>query len=245
MTALTNEEAFAELYYTKKAIKQVMGITVQCWRPPYGDVDDRIRYIATQLGLRTIGWDQDTDDWQYTEIGVSAVEANYNAIINKVSNGSYATHGTIVLTHEIDNETMVLSEQFLPTIVDKFTGGVMPVGTCMNWTEPYGEGSAYQYPNYAQWQAGTRSISVAAPTAVSSAVSFASAAVVTSTGVASGAATTASTTKTKASKSGATSAVSGAASAVATSNTTSGASGVQAGGLLAVLAAAGAAVLAL
>ena len=52
---MTNEEAFAELYFTKKAIKEIMGITVQCWRPPYGDVDDRIRYIATQLGLRTIG----------------------------------------------------------------------------------------------------------------------------------------------------------------------------------------------
>lgn len=35
MTSLTNEEAFAELYYTKKAIKDVLGITVRCWRPPF------------------------------------------------------------------------------------------------------------------------------------------------------------------------------------------------------------------
>jgi hypothetical protein len=39
MTSLSNEEAFAELYYAKKAIKDVLGVTVQCWRPPYGDVD--------------------------------------------------------------------------------------------------------------------------------------------------------------------------------------------------------------
>lgn len=36
MTSLSNEQAFAELYYAKKAIKDVLGITVQAWRPPYG-----------------------------------------------------------------------------------------------------------------------------------------------------------------------------------------------------------------
>jgi hypothetical protein len=31
MTAFTNEEAFAELYYTRKAIKDVLGVTPLCW----------------------------------------------------------------------------------------------------------------------------------------------------------------------------------------------------------------------
>lgn len=31
MTALTNEQAFAELYYTRKAIKLVTGVTPKCW----------------------------------------------------------------------------------------------------------------------------------------------------------------------------------------------------------------------
>ena len=48
MTSMTNEEAFAELYFTKKAIHDVLGITVNCWRPPYGDVDDRIRYVSAR-----------------------------------------------------------------------------------------------------------------------------------------------------------------------------------------------------
>lgn len=46
MTALTTDQAFAELWYTIKVMKYVMGITPTCWRPPYGDVDDRIRGIA-------------------------------------------------------------------------------------------------------------------------------------------------------------------------------------------------------
>lgn len=56
MTALTDDQAFAELYYTIRIIKDVMGITVTCWRPPYGDVDDRIRAIAQSIGLRTYMW---------------------------------------------------------------------------------------------------------------------------------------------------------------------------------------------
>jgi hypothetical protein len=54
MTALTNEQAFAELYYSKKAIHGVLGITVQCWRPPYGDVDDRIRVGILFYSLNSI-----------------------------------------------------------------------------------------------------------------------------------------------------------------------------------------------
>lgn len=31
MTTLTNEQAFAELYYTRKAIKDIVGVTPKCW----------------------------------------------------------------------------------------------------------------------------------------------------------------------------------------------------------------------
>lgn len=54
MTGVTNEEVFAELYYSKKAIKELTGVTPRCWRPPYGDVDNRVRYIAEKLDLATI-----------------------------------------------------------------------------------------------------------------------------------------------------------------------------------------------
>ncbi|KAL0088200.1 carbohydrate esterase family 4 protein [Phycomyces blakesleeanus] len=63
MTSLTNEEVVAELYWTMKAIKETTGVTTRCWRPPYGDVDDRVRSIAWQMGLRTIVWDRDSNDW--------------------------------------------------------------------------------------------------------------------------------------------------------------------------------------
>lgn len=60
MTALTNEQVFAELYYTRKIIKDLLNVTATCWRPPYGDVDNRVRLVAKELGLKTIIWSEDT-----------------------------------------------------------------------------------------------------------------------------------------------------------------------------------------
>lgn len=60
MTSFSNEEAFAELYYTVKAIKLVTGVTPTCWRAPFGDVDDRIRTIAHGLGLQHMMWEFDS-----------------------------------------------------------------------------------------------------------------------------------------------------------------------------------------
>lgn len=60
MTTQTNYQTVAELYWTLKAIKEVTGVTPKCWRPPQGDVDDRIRSIAWQMGLRTVIWDEDS-----------------------------------------------------------------------------------------------------------------------------------------------------------------------------------------
>ncbi|KAG0663518.1 hypothetical protein C6P46_002414 [Rhodotorula mucilaginosa] len=170
MTSLTNEQVFAELYYSKKAIKDVMGVTVQCWRPPYGDVDDRVRYIAQALGLRTIIWSDNTFDYEVSTLGINAVNANYQTIINGGKNGTYNSNGTIVLTHELNNDTMSLVQQNFAAIKAAFKY-VVPVHVALNSTEPYVE-TGYTYPNFAQWTAGTTSITLASPTAVSSDVSL-------------------------------------------------------------------------
>lgn len=43
LTTLTNEQIVAELGWTRKAIQTVTGVTPLTFRPPYGDVDDRVR----------------------------------------------------------------------------------------------------------------------------------------------------------------------------------------------------------
>lgn len=150
MTQLTNDQVFAELYYTGKAIKDILGITARCWRPPYGDVDDRVRAIAQGLGMSTNVWSDDTEDWQVQPQGTlptQSIVQNYNSIINQ----NYDTHGNIVLTHEINADTMNEMMAMYPTIKKHFKN-IVPITACMNETNPYPEGITY--PNFADYTAG-------------------------------------------------------------------------------------------
>ena len=55
MTALTNEEVFSELYYSKKAILEVIGVTVQCWRPPCASIEVSLPFADKLTLIRQTG----------------------------------------------------------------------------------------------------------------------------------------------------------------------------------------------
>lgn len=151
LTQLNDSQVFAELYYTGKVIQAILGITVTCWRPPYGDVDDRVRAIAQGLGMQTILWSEDTDDWEIEPEGTkpeSVINQNYVNIINK----DYTTHGNIVLTHEIDAETMDEFIQQYPAIQKKFKH-IVPITACMNQSNPY-PADKVVFPDFTEYLAG-------------------------------------------------------------------------------------------
>ncbi|KAI9440334.1 carbohydrate esterase family 4 protein [Lactarius indigo] len=56
LTSLTNEQIVAELGWTRLAIQKVLGVTPTTMRPPYGDIDDRVRAIALAMGMVPIIW---------------------------------------------------------------------------------------------------------------------------------------------------------------------------------------------
>ncbi|CAG8797547.1 17640_t:CDS:2, partial [Dentiscutata erythropus] len=152
MTTLTNDEALAELYYARKAIKYVMGITPLCWRPPFGDVDDRIRAIATQLNMSTIIWDLDTNDWNEAPDGTETsaqVDTTFQGFVNMGLNGTYNNSGTIVLEHELDNNTMSKAIEWYPKIKAAYKY-LVPIASCLNITQPYAEAN-FTYPSFAEY----------------------------------------------------------------------------------------------
>ncbi|ODN81630.1 hypothetical protein L202_02035 [Cryptococcus amylolentus CBS 6039] len=159
MTALSNEVAFAELYYTQKAIKAILGVTPQCWRPPFGDVDNRIRMIASMLNMTTIVWSDDTDDWAAGSDGITEedVNNNYQTIIDAAGKGNYSTHGPIVLNHELTNYTMSVFETYYPKIKAAFKY-VVPICTATNTSQPYAETNV-TCPTFESYIAGTTNTS--------------------------------------------------------------------------------------
>jgi peptidoglycan/xylan/chitin deacetylase (PgdA/CDA1 family) len=155
MTAFQSMDAFAELYYTMQAIKLVTGATPTCWRPPFGDVDDRIRAIAHGLGLRTILWQYDSFDWKAGtgNITVANVEQNYQSLITNAQNGMFNNGGAIILTHELNNFTMQEAVKFYPQLKAAFKH-IVPIGVAQNITQPYVE-SNYGLPTFDQYISGT------------------------------------------------------------------------------------------
>ncbi|KAJ8654531.1 hypothetical protein O0I10_009837 [Lichtheimia ornata] len=152
MTTLTNQEILAELYYTAKAIKYVTGITPRYWRPALGDIDDRVRWIATQLGFTAILWNLDTDDWAAgTQPGITeqTVNQNYENFITMGKNGTFANSGNIVLSHEINNMTMDFAMKHYPEIKNAYKH-ITDVATCMNITQPYLE-DVLTFPTFEQY----------------------------------------------------------------------------------------------
>ncbi|KAI8336733.1 hypothetical protein BC941DRAFT_461567 [Chlamydoabsidia padenii] len=148
MTTQSNEQIVAELYWTLRAIKEVTGVTTRCWRPPYGDVDDRVRAIANQMGLTTVLWDEDTDDWNMPGSGggnlsPETVDGYFEKWISARKNGTDNQSGHIILQHELNDATVTMAEKWLPQIQQVFR--VVPYNQCMNVSNPYWE-TSFVYP---------------------------------------------------------------------------------------------------
>jgi len=155
MTAFSSEDAFAELWYSIQAIKLVTGVTPTCWRPPYGDVDDRIRAIANAMGLQTILWKYDSNDWRVFPGGnytVLDVDTSYQLFINNLTAGTFDTAGGIILTHEVNNFTMQEAINWYPKLKAAFSY-IVPVGVALNTTNPYVE-TDYSLPTFEEYTSG-------------------------------------------------------------------------------------------
>lgn len=166
MTTQTNDQAVAQFYWTLKAIKEATGVTPKCWRPPYGDTDDRIRAIAWQMGMRTIIWDEDTNDWNMPGSGggnlpPATVDGYFQGWIDARKNGTDTVSGHVVLEHELNNATVSMAEKWLPTLQTTFN--VVPVHECMNISQPYWE-SAFVYATENNASASLSLAPSAAPT---------------------------------------------------------------------------------
>ncbi|CAO3692067.1 unnamed protein product [Rhizopus stolonifer] len=147
MTTKTNDEAVAEFYWTLKAIKETTGVTPKCWRPPQGDVDDRIRAIAWQMGMHTVLWDWDSEDWDMPapgggDLSPTTVDGYFAGWIEDEESGNQ-THGHITLEHELNNATVNMTMTWLPKLQKVFN--VIPALACNNVTQPYWE-TQFVYP---------------------------------------------------------------------------------------------------
>lgn len=87
-------------------------------RPPYGDIDDRVRAISLQMGLTPIIWTRvngssfDTFDWEVAGgvVNADTVVARFKTIID---NSDKLNEGFIVLEHDLYQQSTSLAIDYV------------------------------------------------------------------------------------------------------------------------------------
>ncbi|KAB5594586.1 Chitin deacetylase [Ceratobasidium theobromae] len=134
MTTLSNEMVLAELGWTMKIIHDSSGGRVpRFWRPPYGDSDNRVRAIARQevLGLTTVIWNDDTNDWAITA-GTQTV-AGATKILQKAYSGPKSP-GLCILEHELSDQSVSVFINTFPLIAQNgWTAKSIPDAVGTSW----------------------------------------------------------------------------------------------------------------
>jgi peptidoglycan/xylan/chitin deacetylase (PgdA/CDA1 family) len=143
LTNLTNEQIVAELGWTRKAIKTFLGVTPTTMRPPYGDIDDRVRAISLAMGMVPIMWTNsptggkfDTNDWQVAGGNVVG-QASFDTFQSILGNASLLDTGFIVLQHDLYEIAVDLAVGYTLNAAlthdPKFT--LKSIGKCQNFPQ--------------------------------------------------------------------------------------------------------------
>lgn len=115
LTMLTTAQVVAELGWARKAIKDVIGVTPTLMRPPFGDIDDRVRAISLAMGMVPVIWTStgtgatfDTNDWKVPGGMVTGPQsfATFEAILG---NATMLNTGFVVLEHDLYPQTVDLA----------------------------------------------------------------------------------------------------------------------------------------
>lgn len=104
MSTLSAEECKEEIMTPHEKVKQLTGVEMRVFRPPYGDYNDTLIDTVNACGYHAIQWDVDSLDWK--DYGV-------DSIINTVLNHKHLGNGSIILCHNGAKYTAKALEQLI------------------------------------------------------------------------------------------------------------------------------------
>lgn len=132
LTTLSDLEILGELGWTIQIIHDLTGVVPLYYRPPYGDVDNRVRALAKHVfGLTTTLWNCDSSDWSLNQtfalgdfldppMNGFGVPESVNMINQQINQGpNEANVGKIILEHELSFESIEAFKLSFPNLRDK------------------------------------------------------------------------------------------------------------------------------
>ena len=109
MPQLSKEQMKAEIESCNKKIEDITGAKPTLHRPPYGDYDNSLIEVMTELEMMTIQWDVDSLDWKEN--------ATPDSICQRVT--SRVQNGSIVLFHNDADHTPAALPNILKCLKDE------------------------------------------------------------------------------------------------------------------------------
>lgn len=108
---LSDQQIVDELVQNNNFVRDLLGVSPRCFRPPYGDTNDRVRRVGFENELWENLWTSDTRDFEGRDPG--------NLVANMLSSPPKEGEGWVVLMHDGGGprETTV---QALPAIIENF-----------------------------------------------------------------------------------------------------------------------------
>jgi peptidoglycan-N-acetylglucosamine deacetylase len=116
MLTLSQAQMSSELSRTQTAIRNAGGGTPTIFRPPYGETNGTLQSAASALGLRTVTWDVDSQDWN----GASTAQI--------VQAAGRLTNGQLILMH--DNYATTIAA------IPQIAAGLAQRGLCAGMISP-------------------------------------------------------------------------------------------------------------
>lgn len=106
MSQLSASQQKEEIMKVHKKVKELTGVDMNLFRPPYGDYNSQLILTAKSCGYLPIQWDVDSLDWK--DYGV-------DSIIQTVTQHKHLGNGSIILMHNGAKYTA----QALDTVITK------------------------------------------------------------------------------------------------------------------------------
>ncbi|KAJ3416696.1 hypothetical protein HDV05_000526 [Chytridiales sp. JEL 0842] len=95
---LTNEQIVAEVMWTGKIVMETIGQFPRYVRPPYGEIDGRVRSVLKAMNLEVVLWNADTNDWQLE--GGTRTPSQVQAVISNFA-ANPPSSGVVSLQHDL------------------------------------------------------------------------------------------------------------------------------------------------
>jgi polysaccharide deacetylase family sporulation protein PdaB len=104
MSKLSKEQCKEEIQIVHDKVKELTGIEMTVFRPPFGDYNDTVIRVANELGYHVIQWDVDSLDWK---------DYGCDSILHTVTNHKHLGNGSIILMHNGAKYTKDALEQMI------------------------------------------------------------------------------------------------------------------------------------